>query len=454
MRRLLILGLMLAVNDVHAQAPISAPSVNGIVNAAALPGSDIGAKISRYLAAQASSATVFIPPGIYSFSTTISIPVVAQQTFMVNCLPNSVILKYTGSGDAVYSVIGTSTQNVMSGVTGCTIDGSASRGYANGVHIKGFYGAHFDDVEVRNFMNGDGWLFQAGLVTCINCRSVYNKNGVHLLGASIDRLGTFSANGVHWIGGRIANNTQWGWYDDYANFTTAGPTYNNSIEDSDFAGNGNCSADSGNIYLQESRSTRISGNFFESQVGAQNIRLGVGSSYLTDSTQIDNNHFETPASVCGSTSVTASVNAAFADYTGIRDNEELGTVGTFTYVSKNSRVWLENNHIPAGTRMVEGELENASIAGPGGTFSTYALATGHLNQTATKNFAGTCSMFNGTSCRFGLDTAFATTPVCIAVPQGTTAIAGACSVSGTTVTITAAANNSLVWGAVLIGNPN
>lgn len=77
-------------------------------------------------------------------------------------------------------------------------------------------------------------------------------------------------------------------------------------------------------------------------------------------------------------------------------------------------------------------------------------------QNATKNFAGTCAMAAATSCTFSLTSAFAGTPICVVTAQGTsiTGAADACSVSGTTVTITAAAVNSNTWGAVLIGNPN
>jgi hypothetical protein len=42
----------------------------------------------------------------------------------------------------------------------------------------------------------------------------------------------------------------------------------------------------------------------------------------------------------------------------------------------------------------------------------------------------------------------------VVTAQSAPAVAAACSVSGTTVTITAASSNSLTWGAVLIGNPN
>jgi hypothetical protein len=80
----------------------------------------------------------------------------------------------------------------------------------------------------------------------------------------------------------------------------------------------------------------------------------------------------------------------------------------------------------------------------------------HIDQLAANTFAGTCAMVAGTSCTWTLATAFTGTPVCVATAQGTntTGVGDACSVSGTTVTITAAVANSNTWGAVVIGNPN
>jgi len=90
----------------------------------------------------------------------------------------------------------------------------------------------------------------------------------------------------------------------------------------------------------------------------------------------------------------------------------------------------------------------------------------HLNQgswndltgaaSQSNRTGGTCAMSAGTTCTFTLVRAFTATPICIVTAQGTniTGGAAACSVSGTTVTITAAAANSNTWGALLVGNPN
>ena len=82
-----------------------------------------------------------------------------------------------------------------------------------------------------------------------------------------------------------------------------------------------------------------------------------------------------------------------------------------------------------------------------------ALQARHLTQDAANGYAGSCTMAAGTSCTATLTAAY-TTPVCTVAVQGTTVIAGACSVSGTTVTVTAASSNSATWAFHVFGNPN
>jgi hypothetical protein len=93
----------------------------------------------------------------------------------------------------------------------------------------------------------------------------------------------------------------------------------------------------------------------------------------------------------------------------------------------------------------------------GGTFSSSISVKGQVNQNASNYFAGNCSMTGGTTCTASIYNGYNSSPICIVTIQGGTTLSGgtpACSVSGTTVTITAPASNSLTWGFVLIGNPN
>lgn len=83
-----------------------------------------------------------------------------------------------------------------------------------------------------------------------------------------------------------------------------------------------------------------------------------------------------------------------------------------------------------------------------------ATLAGHLNQAASGNWAGTCTMSSSTTCTISLAAAFSSTPGCVVTVQSSTVIAGGCTVFGTTVTVTAARPNSLTWAAILFGNPN
>ena len=76
-------------------------------------------------------------------------------------------------------------------------------------------------------------------------------------------------------------------------------------------------------------------------------------------------------------------------------------------------------------------------------------------QNASGNWAGQCTMAAATTCTITITSAF-TTPICVASQAGVAAtpIAGECSVSGTTMTVTANASNSSTWTAIVVGNPN
>jgi hypothetical protein len=82
---------------------------------------------------------------------------------------------------------------------------------------------------------------------------------------------------------------------------------------------------------------------------------------------------------------------------------------------------------------------------------------GHINQTATNDFAGTCTMNNSTSCTVTLNKPYSAGAICVSNAQNTSVVGGASScglTSSNIITITATNANSLPWGAVIIGNPN
>lgn len=103
---------------------------------------------------------------------------------------------------------------------------------------------------------------------------------------------------------------------------------------------------------------------------------------------------------------------------------------------------------------VHGDIVLSPASGHG------AEINGALDQIASGNFAGACSMSSTTTCTVALSQSYATSPICIASAQNSAAAATYstagpyCVVSGGTATVTAGASNSGTWAALVIGNPN
>jgi hypothetical protein len=84
----------------------------------------------------------------------------------------------------------------------------------------------------------------------------------------------------------------------------------------------------------------------------------------------------------------------------------------------------------------------------------FAIAT-HLNQSASANFAGTCTFAAATSCRISYSASFTSTPVVILTPVNPGSITFKLTSSSVTgFTISASSSNSLVVNWIAIGNPN
>jgi len=77
-----------------------------------------------------------------------------------------------------------------------------------------------------------------------------------------------------------------------------------------------------------------------------------------------------------------------------------------------------------------------------------------FEQITANSTGGTCVMSSSTSCTLTIGYTY-TTPVCLVTQQSATLTGGAagCTVSGTTVTVTAAVANSETWGILVFGNP-
>jgi hypothetical protein len=133
----------------------------------------------------------------------------------------------------------------------------------------------------------------------------------------------------------------------------------------------------------------------------------------------------------------------------------LPTTGTYltNRISGSQGQIFAYNYAGSGT-LDPIQIQGSAITLTGPVAASSTLSATHINQPSSNNHAGTCTMSSSTSCTWTLASAYTSTPICVASVQGVTAIAVACSVSGTAVTITAASSNSQTWGAVLVGNPN
>jgi hypothetical protein len=102
-----------------------------------------------------------------------------------------------------------------------------------------------------------------------------------------------------------------------------------------------------------------------------------------------------------------------------------------------------------------GVWSSAGSGTVGSASGTGSLAIGnHLNQIATDDYAGACTMTGGTTCTVNLQHSYSQTPLCFAQEQGATGIDAWCSVVSNNATITAASANSKTFAALVIGNPN
>jgi hypothetical protein len=83
-------------------------------------------------------------------------------------------------------------------------------------------------------------------------------------------------------------------------------------------------------------------------------------------------------------------------------------------------------------------------------FNVPVVINDRIQQGSSGNIAGSCSMKANASCTFRLKVPFSGHAICIPAVQGQKAIAGACSITGSQVTINAVSANSEKWGAILI----
>lgn len=137
-------------------ASLYAQNIEGVQYADQFPGGDIGAKVNAAMAALPSTGgTVYIPAGVYSFSTTITMMKNCQIIGAGSC---ATFLTYTGTGTALnidgsqggyWGIAGPYMNGLLRGFTVSGIGNNNPN--KRGVFITDVIGFTMDDLVVANF---------------------------------------------------------------------------------------------------------------------------------------------------------------------------------------------------------------------------------------------------------------------------------------------------------------
>lgn len=246
----------------QSSGTISATAIGGVVIVTAYSSAgDIGQQFSAAFASNGQTA-YYIPSGTYSTSHSISITPQSSGSISLVCAPGTTI-NYTGGGDA-FAAIGTGQSQVNLVVEGCRFSGTSAG--TSGMHLEAFNKATIIDVRVDGFTNGDGFWNQ-GLNTAdfYSIQATGNKNGIHNVGVVVSGT-NYAANALHFTGGIVGNNSQWGVFEDAALAGTVGQNENNTYRDLAFEANGTPSATTpsgGQAFIQACLGCAFYNNYFE-----------------------------------------------------------------------------------------------------------------------------------------------------------------------------------------------
>ncbi len=189
-----------------------ATNVPGVVNAALLPGTDIGAKINAFATANSASGHLYIPLGVYRFSTPISITQATAQHLEIECQNRGTTLAFNGRGDAIYVTSGTNV-NATLRISNCTIDGGGAAAGANGVHAYDYQNLFMDNDVIQNFPGVN--VLGEGMIDSVFLKDEFLVAGTYNLELKPDTKHSIGANGNRVYSGSMQ-------YAGLANFFDAG----------------------------------------------------------------------------------------------------------------------------------------------------------------------------------------------------------------------------------------
>jgi hypothetical protein len=238
-------------------------------------GTDIGAQINAAFASCSGRCYVRVPQGVYTYTTSIKIPVFMQGGVTLECDSASTTLRYAGSGDAMAALgVGESEPGIL--IKNCSLDGSMAAPGTNGLHLRAIGGGLIENLRVLNF-TGDGVLNEGvNSATYISPDIEANSINVHNVGVSVNGAG-YSTNSVKIFGGILGYAKKWGVYEDSSQVEAAFPNGGNIYDGVNFEANGTDGEMSGNAFLQWCDGCVITNSYleyFNSRHVPENIVIG------------------------------------------------------------------------------------------------------------------------------------------------------------------------------------
>jgi len=173
---------------------------------------------------------------------------------------------------------------------------------------------------------------------------------------------------------------------------------------------------------------------------------------LSGSCSLNNKNATTPARVFAAwTNGGTDIDSQTTNAVTINNTSTGGTGGFLVYEGGANYSTIAFGVSGAGATNQAGNHQTGSASGTGNE-----IIGNHLNQIATADFAGTCTMSSSATCTVSFQHSWTSIPDCHVTPIVSAAPTNYAGYSWSTnvVTVWANASNSLTWSVVCVGNPN
>lgn len=414
--------------DTETLSTFRALSTNGDIDPTLQAGSDIGVQIMAALAQCASVCQIKVPPGTYTYSTQINLPLNQYSKFSLE-LDSGATMLYTGSGDAIrFTVVGGPTEGNCK-ISGGQLYGSASG--TSGIHIMPTNTCTVSSMIVAGFSNGAGiWLDGPNAVTVQDNLVFGNQIGVKLSPTYCDSVGNcgigvagsgYTPNNIRIVNNTIVANSQWGIQSADPVTALLTGALNDLVDGNDLEGNGGAGPAFGALNFGRSHGLIVKGDYFEGS--PRQVVLGI------------------PNGGDGNTRFFSTQGAV------IRDNyftELKGTPYSIELLDTQDTIIEGNSTLDVSM----GSLGTVVS----GTYTSGITATGSSTQTCTLTGFNNSSTATATVALTGTNTIASGTPLVItsqgsgatSAPTNATAGSGTATCSGAAVVVTQLGTNSFI----------